>query len=282
MKKFLLSLLLVILLIFLAVGGLTLYSWTSATNYRERGIPILNYHQVNDVMYSPLTMQVSHFDEQMAHLAKNGYHSITMTELNNYLTEGLPLPEKPVLITFDDGYEDNYLYAAPVLKKYHMKATIFMIGNAIGEDRFMSATQLQELQKDGFDIEAHTYSHKPLTTFSDEEVIADLQKSRSVLEALLQKEVRYLAYPQGFYDERIMKLTDAAGFKLAFTVKAGMATPTENRLALPRLAVFEGDNPYLCLILRLHFPEAIAYLWHLRDSLKDGGYDNLAELVPLI
>lgn len=181
--------------------------WTISSYYKIGGVPVMNYHAVNDISHSSLVVTTSDFRDDMKYLANNGYTSITMDELYNYLVHNESLPDKPVLITFDDGYTDNYTNAFPILKEYHMQATLFMIGDAIGTDRFLSAEQLKEMDANGFHIEAHTYSHKRLTNLDDMTLQADLAKSRTVLESLLQRPIRYLAYPQGFDNELVQQRT---------------------------------------------------------------------------
>ena len=82
------------------------------------GVPVLNYHQVEDKDGNPLTLYCDQFDQQMAYLAEEGYHTITLDEMMDAAENGTPLPEKPVVITLDDGYVDNYEYAYPILKKW--------------------------------------------------------------------------------------------------------------------------------------------------------------------
>ena len=92
------------------------------TNYHLTGVPVLNYHQVNNKFNTVLTMKPANFDEQMKYLHDNDYHSITLEQFDAYMLGEGDLPDRPVLITFDDGYVDNYENAYPILKKYHMAA----------------------------------------------------------------------------------------------------------------------------------------------------------------
>lgn len=255
--------------------------WTISSYYKIGGVSVMNYHAVNDISHSSLVVTTSDFRDDMKYLANNGYTSITMDELYNYLVHNESLPDKPVLITFDDGYTDNYTNAFPILKEYHMQATLFMIGDAIGTDRFLSAEQLKEMDANGFHIEAHTYSHKRLTNLDDMTLQADLAKSRTVLESLLQRPIRYLAYPQGFNNELVQQRTKNAGYLMAFTVAPGTVKPGDNLFALNRLSIFEGLDHWWILRLRMHVPEIIRVTWHLRDILKDNGFVFLSQLVPL-
>ena len=137
------------------------------------------------------------FKKQMQYLHDEGYHTITMDELYDYMTKGTELPDKPVLITFDDGYIDNYKYAFPILKEYNMKATLFMITSAFGESRFVNVEQLKEMQANGIDIQSHTVNHKDLRNMSLDQARDELISSKAVLEDRMKHPVRYIAYPGG-------------------------------------------------------------------------------------
>lgn len=265
----------------LITSALFLYKWVQSDFYEVAGVPVLNYHQVNDKNYSPLTVQVQHFEQEMDYLETNGYHTITLDELYDYLTTGKELPEKPVVITFDDGYTDNYEYAFPILKEHGMKATLFMIGDSINTNRFLTSAQLIEMDRNGFSVEAHTYHHKNLKTLNKEEIDTDLKQSKEVLEQLLHKDIRYIAYPGGYNNSLVRTETKAAGFRMAFTVQPGNVQPGEDFYGLPRLAVFEGDNAFLSLVIRLHMASIVSDLWSFRDYLRDTGHTVLARFVPL-
>ena len=101
-----------------AIVGIFAYWYVNADNYRMAGVPVLNYHQVNDTYKTPLTMTTADFEEQMKYLYDNGYHAITQEQLLQYINGSGILPDKPVLVTFDDGYVDNYENAYPIMKKY--------------------------------------------------------------------------------------------------------------------------------------------------------------------
>ena len=275
-----------VLLIVIAIPVTTLvaylgYCWFSAPDYKVAGVPILNYHMVNDKVFSPLAMTTKDFDRQMKYLHDNGYHTITLDELYGYIHDGKALPDKPILITFDDGSVDNYTNAWPILKKYGMKATLFMIADSIGAPRFVNAEQLREMNAGGFDVQSHTYSHKDMRKLTYAQVQTELTKSKTILSTLLHKPINYIAYPCGFTNSTVEAETKAAGYRLAVIVTAGNASPDKNPYALPRLAVFEGDNPFLNFYMRLHFAEPVRFLWALRDNLRDSGHQTLAAMVPL-
>ena len=124
---------------------------------------VLNYHMVNS-MFISLAIEPEDFDWQMKYLVDHGYHTITPDELYNYLEGTGTLPDRPVLITFDDGYVDNYTHAYPILKKYNLKATIFVVTGFLSKRKgYLTWDQLREMEKNGITIESHTVTHCLMT-----------------------------------------------------------------------------------------------------------------------
>ena len=197
--------LLFLLIIFLAVLGLCAYRMHSAT----RAVPVLNYHQINDRDENSLTVHTDEFDEQMKYLSDNGYHTITPEEMMDAWENGTPLPEKPVILTFDDGYVDNYKNAYPILEKYNLKGTIFLISDFIGTyPNYMTWAQVDEMQQSGLiDFESHTLSHPELDKIPADEVWHQLDSSKKALEWRLGKPINFIAYPCGSYDEELERMT---------------------------------------------------------------------------
>lgn len=258
------------------------YCWYANTDYRVAGVPVLNYHQVNDIHTNPLVMTVADFEYQMKYLKDNGYHTITPDELYDYLTTQKQLPDKPILITFDDGYEDNYTQALPILKKYGHKATLFMIADSIDQPRFLSSKQLLEMQENGFTIETHTYSHRVMTGESISDVKLEIIKSRRILEKLLNKKIKYLAYPGGYNDENIQKAVAEEGIKMAFSVYPNYDKSGDNLLNLYRLPIFEGNEKFMLFNARLHLGNVSYRLNQLRMFLRQNGYVELSYYIPNI
>lgn len=255
--------------------------WGLSTDYKIYGVPVLNYHQVNDEKHSALTLHVDQFKEQMEYLHNQGYNTITLAQLYDYLENGTELPNKPIVITFDDGYVDNYKNVLPILKEYNMKATLFMISDAANTPGFVSTEQMHQMEAGGFDIQGHTNHHKILTKIDPTELSDALLGGKTSLEGILGEPIEYLAYPGGFNDMLVQYVTKQSGYKMAFTVQPGTVQPGDNLYALNRLAIFQGDTPYLSFWLRLHCAPFIHYTWSLRDFLRDNGWPTLASIIPL-
>lgn len=214
-------------------------------------VPVLNYHKV-DTLYHALSISPQEFEEQMQFLSENGYHSISPDQLLAYLKAGKPLPEKPILITFDDGYLDNYENAYPILKKYGFTATIFIVTNLVGHDeRFMSWNQVREMQQAGFVFGSHTVQHIPLTQFSREDALRELTESRQEIIRQTGKDPRYFAYPTGAYNQNIEDLVRKAGYKAAFTIEYGQASADSDLYAVPRIPIFKGQKTFRSFLFRL-------------------------------
>ena len=194
------------------------------------------------------------FDAQMAYLKENGYTTIAPGELYDSLANGTELPEKPVLITFDDGYEDNYQNAYPILKKYGFKATIFVITGFLDKQKnYLTWQQAQEMEQDGISIESHTVNHKSMTELTDDQLRDELVNSKKEIEKRLDKKVDFVAYPTGTYNLHIANLVKEAGYKAAFTIKYGNVDKASNVYALERVPVFHTENTFKSFLERVRY-----------------------------
>jgi peptidoglycan/xylan/chitin deacetylase (PgdA/CDA1 family) len=217
---------------------------------RTRVVPILMYHRINYVDASTpeitrrLTVHPDVFRRQMRWLKLHGYRTITQRMLYDALMCGDRLPRKPIVITFDDGYRDAYTKASPVLARFGMRATAYVItGRISGRDSsFLTWRQLRLLEERGVEIGSHTVSHYPLTTLSSEQAYAQLRSSRRVLERRLGHRVPWLAYPIGDYDSRIESLARRAGYRLAVTTESGATQSARRPLALRRLRISDSTG----------------------------------------
>ncbi len=214
-------------------------------------VPVLNYHKIDTVDHG-LSLTPAEFEDQIRHLAENGYNSITPDQLMGYLKYGRALPAKPVLITFDDGYADNYANAYPILRKYGFTATIFLITGFIGaDDRYMTWDQVREMHKNGFVFGSHTVSHQPLTELRPAEAAAELAASAAELERHLGVKPRYFAYPTGAYTLRIEELVRQAGYRAAFTTRFGQVGLESDPYALERIPIYHSGKTFRSFYCRL-------------------------------
>lgn len=202
--------------------------------------PVLLYHHIakktpqNSYYVSPEI-----FDSQMKWLQDNSYQVISLDEFFQGITGKKSLPKKPVVISFDDGYMDNYKNAFPILKKYGYTATFFVKTSTIGKGD-MNWKILKELQGAGMTIASHSVDHNDLKKLKPEEVDKELTESKNILEENLGGEIKYFSYPLGTYSNQIVEEVKKAKYAAAFTVihKVNQNIKNENDLyKLPRIHI---------------------------------------------
>lgn len=246
---------LVLLLPFLLASPKSLTASRGIDRVNGTKILVLNYHKVDNMDIS-LSVLPKDFDRQMKYLKDNNFHTITPQEMYAALTEGEELPENPVVITFDDGYYDNYKYAYPILKKYGFKGTIFVVTSFLdrGQQGYITWGQAQEMESSGvINIESHTVTHSSMTEQTDEQLRYEMAESKRDIEQRLGKTVDFIAYPTGTFNLHIASLVKEAGYKGAFTIKYGNVDRASNLFALERVPIFHTEDTYQSFLERLQY-----------------------------
>lgn len=203
----------------------------------NRGIPVLYYHSVNDTMDNEVTISPELLKKQLEYIKYQGYITLSMNEVENYILDNQPIPEKSILITFDDGYMDNYYNAYPILKELNMKATIFCITSELDGSYYLSEEALKEMSQNNIDIESHTVNHLHLNKLTYDEQLKEMSDSKTKLENITGKKVTSIAFPFGDYNEDSVKAAKNAGYSIAFTTNKGFADRDDNPLELNRIYV---------------------------------------------
>ncbi len=201
------------------------------------GVPILCYHSISESKDNELLLSPEKFKSQLKYLKDNGYTPITMDELYNFLKNNKSIPEKSVVITFDDGYRDNYTTAFPILKEFGFKATVYVISNFVENDLYMTKAQIKEMSDWGIDIESHTDNHEDLSKLTLDQQYETMKKSKEQLETILSKKVDYIAYPFGKFNVNTRKVAEKAGYKLGFSLAGGLADKGDNAYNIDRLYI---------------------------------------------
>lgn len=247
-------LLMIGLLPFLMVSPRNMSANTTAPSDEMFNIVVLNYHKVDDKNIS-LSVNVDDFDAQMEYLKENNYHTISPEEFVAAMNGTGKLPENPVLITFDDGYLDNYTNAYPILKKYGFKAVIFVVTSFMdqGNMYYFDWNHAREMEANGISIESHTVNHNSLTELSEEQIRQELAGSKKRIEEMLHKKVSFIAYPTGTYNLRIAQLVKEAGYDAAFTIKYGNVDKASNMYALERVPIFHTANTFSDFLDRIQY-----------------------------
>ena len=205
-------------------------------------IPILMYHAVHDNPHtsnSGLFVRPSEMEAHLKYLADNGFQTITFEDLDN-----IGAYDKPVMLTYDDGYKDNYTILLPLLKKYDMKATVFIITDAVvwGNDEFVSTDEIIEMSNSGhISIQSHTVTHPQLPDVSGARVARELSESKTFLEELIGKPVDVLCYPVGKNNASV-RTQVADYYKYAVVMGGGKFRCGDNLLAMSRIYVARGTS----------------------------------------
>lgn len=201
-------------------------------------VPALMYHSVNYHSTTPLVVTVDDFDNQMKYLYEHRFTVITSQQLEDYLLNEGILPEKPVLITFDDGNMDNVAIALPILKKYNFTATEFVVGNYINKGTALTQADIKVLDEAGWNIGNHTFDHFKMSSLGEDEQKLQIDRTNEVLhKALPGKNIRFFSYPVGKYNDRAIRTLKDRGFKLAFTTQHGWINPDSDPYTLPRINI---------------------------------------------
>ncbi|WP_378950380.1 polysaccharide deacetylase family protein [Pelosinus sp. sgz500959] len=200
------------------------------------GVPILAYHQVSDAddIYSVTADQ---FEEQMNYLASKGYTAISLEELFNAYEGKGTLPSHPIVITFDDGYEDNFLTALPIMEKYHMRSTVFVVSGLVGTTEYLSWQQISEMQERHTEIGSHTVSHIGLSSLSPEQQRREIVESKVALEEHIRRPIQFLAYPYGEFSPITEQLLNEARYRGACSGIAGLNREGADVYALKRINI---------------------------------------------
>ncbi len=196
------------------------------------------------------------FAEHLAFLQREGYQSISLYDLAAHLNHGAPLPPKPVIITFDDGYRDNYDNAFPLLQQYGFQATFFVLTEVTyrGEPQYLTWEQMRAMQAGGMDIECHARVHEDLVDDDDARLVWQVLGCREAIESELGQRPRFTAYPSGVFDDRVAQFFASDNYWGAVTTQQGALHSSDGLFRLKRLRV-RGSTTVDRLAALLDFKE---------------------------
>lgn len=214
---------------------------------RDVSAPVLMYHVINPppagAPFPGLYVPAPEFAQQMQALARAGFHAVTLQQLWRHWRQGTPLPVKPVVITFDNGYQSQYTNALPILRKLGWKAVENMQLTGLPPSQGgLSESQVRGLVAAGWELDTQGFSHADLITLSPSELHYQVAVSRQTIQRRYHVPVRWFCYPSGHYDAAVIAAVKGAGYLGSTTVVPGWAGPGSDPYRLPRLRVLGGTS----------------------------------------
>lgn len=213
-------------------------------------IPIFMYHYIRDYFNpsDPIGMNLSvspqKLEEQLAWLAENGYQTAAMDFFGN----PQPVSFKPIILTFDDGYQDAYDSALPILQKYKMVGTFYLIVDKIGTPGYLTWEEIAQMQKSGMVFGSHTLTHPDLRNLPEKDLENEIRASQEILEKKLGVAVTDFCYPSGKLDDRVLKELLRDNYKTAVTTVMGISDVKADPYLLKRIRI--ANNSKIQSILR--------------------------------
>ncbi len=259
-----------------------LYIWW----YNRYGMPtkppIILYHKITDnFQFEGTWVKVGQFERQIKYLHEHGYKTIKSLDIDE--TNG-----KGIIITFDDGFEDVYKNAFPIMEKYGFKGIVFIIAGFIGNTAkwdlpgkgkypLLSSCQIKELYSNGWEIGVHSYSHRDLTKLSEKELRKEVIESKKIIEDMLGEEVYLFSYPYGKYNDLVYNMVKEH-YKMAFASCPPIKNSIRDRYAIYRRGIYITDSMFA-------FKEKINPTSVIRYGFEDmaiRSINRVSHLTPLI
>lgn len=224
-----------------------------AIHSEKQRIPVLMYHSISAPASSGFracTVSPITFDEHLSYLQQRQYTSITVTQFAQAIARGgQGLPERPVILTFDDGYTDFYTHALPALHSYGFTATLYIPTAFVGKTSrwlryanernrpLLTWTQLAEISASGIECGAHSHTHPPLNMVPPAVARDEIVRSKALLEDHLHQQIMSFAYPFGYYNAQVCQMVQAAGFTSACAIRRALSSIYDNPYTLARLTI---------------------------------------------
>jgi len=217
-------------------------------------VPILLYHKINNFSQDTLAISPYKFAEQMKYLFLKRYNVIHLELFIDYIYGKTTLPSKSVVITFDDGYKDNYIYAFPTLKRYGFTATIFLITDSIGtsDERcrapgaspspLLSEEEIREMSAYGISFGSHSCLHPDLTKLTEDEIRNELNQSRLRIEQITGKCISGVAYPYGLFNDTVKRVIKECGFQCGLSLNSEAIGVVNDFYAIRRVEIRSHDS----------------------------------------
>jgi peptidoglycan/xylan/chitin deacetylase (PgdA/CDA1 family) len=212
---------------------------------RQLHVPILMYHYISvpptdaDIYRRDLSVSPDRFESHLQYLLGAGYHVVTLDDLLYALTQGRPLPSKPVILTFDDGYEDNYQNAFPLLQKYGLTGHFFIISDFVNSGRpgYMTWGQIEEMAAAGQRFGSHSRNHPNLSGKPVDYLVWQALGGLEAIQEHLGYHPRWISYPSGKYDRQVLAVYKSANYWGGLAADQGATHSLNDIFRLSRVRV---------------------------------------------
>lgn len=236
------------------------YNWWRIPQSNKK-VRVLMYHSISEHVgkekHNKWRVKAQDFDKQMKWFYDNNWNSFTISEL----TKLNNIPKKSFVVTFDDGFEDNYINAFPILQKFNFKATIYLVPNQKTNhwekentsviSNLLNEKQIFEMQNSGLiEFGSHTLSHVNLSKIDDEKLFYELKESKIEVENLTKRECNAFAYPYGKFDDKIVHAVKKNGYKNATVVKRGLFKQSDDVFTIKRIGIL-GTESFIDFLLKV-------------------------------
>ena len=218
-------------------------------------VPIFIYHSVNPRYPGETALQDAYditpelFEAHLQYLESHHYTAVSLDDLADYFDTGKSLPPNPVILNFDDGWENQFIYAFPLLRKYHDSATFFIYMHVVGYKHFLSWKEIEEMVQGGMRIGAHTKTHPLLAHITNSDQLRDeIAGSKKILEDRLQQPVTVFAYPYGQYNDGVVRAVQEAGFRMARSTYRGVYHTRSDRYTLKAILVSDSMEDFVRML----------------------------------
>lgn len=236
-------------------------------------ILILLYHRIlpeeDDLsMVSPeervFSVKEKEFAKQLDYLYSNGWKTLNLSQLLEYLQAKTPFPDKSQILSFDDGNQTDYTVAFPLLEKFGFKATFFLTSDFIDKPGHLQKSQILEMSQAGMEFGSHGKTHKFLSTLNDDELKSELLDSKKMLEEIIGKEINLLSLPGGYHRANVKRITKELGFKGICTSEFGWNENKIDPFKLRRVSL-RTDDSFSYFISLVNMDKKL----YLKKKLKD-------------
>jgi len=238
-------------------------------SYKENEMAVLMYHSISENSWE-FSITREFFERQIKYLKRNGYKFLAINEFYESLTGKRPMPDKSVLLTFDDGYKDFMINALPIIEKYNLPAVVFVHTNRSSEHLgnsfpLIDWNDLRKLKELGITIGNHSHNHHNLKTLTQNELEEEIRESGNIFQKEIREMPRIISYPGGRYNQSVIEFLLKNGFTLGFTINEGLVMQNDDLMEIKRVSV---EKKISMLEFKIKLTKVVDWYQYLRKLIN--------------